>query len=600
MSQETGIPCTYRGCPYNGICIHKTHRQVQGSSARSIASQAVDAKNAKRKNFGSGSTPNSLYQFPSTSWPTISGPYVEAPNKRSNGASDSSNNVENIEHLDNDAKRRRTEILIADGPKFEYERNSFPDNIYRDTSLSHPVLQRLSSDQQSTSNPPRLQCPECRKADFKDKSKLTDHLRSHSRKRPFRCLNPGCHAKYKYKRDLQKHSKKCKPTRTTPSPPHFPSPARCRISNNSELQSQNTLQSEIRSLASVNPNDDLIEDSTPVQLQPPYGDSLTCVGTQETVQLSTQSWHTVPDLGEDARRVRDSRSERIKETILTINKVSRELDYGYEQQWEYYNNRRVQDMGEASGESWVKDLNTGGPDMANAHAAQLLLRSPAQHPPSPQSPPHHQYPNSYSHKVLNNADPQTQHSPQRESPFSSHAQSASAMDEGLIPFQLHPKNCPTQWNLEERAFQASNSHRLHQSVISAATRELNINNSSWIPSISPHHQSPPHQYQLPLHQFPNPFPYMTPNNVGLEPQHTPHKSPFLSKTSGDLMLPQLRPPDSLTQSSIDKVASQVLDVGGDIDYTMQDDCETFFSFCPSVAGAECRSIYCDGASNCQY
>ncbi|KAF8423755.1 hypothetical protein BGX38DRAFT_548426 [Terfezia claveryi] len=283
------------------MCIHKTHRQNQGSSAQSITSQAVDAKNAIHMNFGSGTTRNYLYQFSSTSQPTISGPHVKAPNKRSNGASGSSGSVENIEHLDDDAKRRRTESLIADGPKFEFERNSFPDNIYRYT-LSHPVLQSSSSDQQFTSNPPRLQCPICPKANFKDKSKLTDHLRSHSKEQPFRCPNPRCHAKYKYKRDLEKHSKKCKPTRTTPSPPHSPSPARYRVLNDSQLQSQNTPQSEIRSPAIAKPNDDIIEDSPPAQLQPPHGDPLTCVGTQETFQLSTQSWHTVPDLGEGARR----------------------------------------------------------------------------------------------------------------------------------------------------------------------------------------------------------------------------------------------------------------------------------------------------------
>jgi len=151
--------------------------QDQGSSALSRATaasqplQAPHVGNSNRRNLDSGRTSDSSYQLSWPSQPTTPGSHVKAPNRSSNGTSGSNSSVGGITHLNVDARRRTAEFL-EDGPKFEYERNSFPDNIYVNTPLPDTTLQSLTSSTSTPPNPPRLRCRECNKIGFKDKSKL--------------------------------------------------------------------------------------------------------------------------------------------------------------------------------------------------------------------------------------------------------------------------------------------------------------------------------------------------------------------------------------------------------------------------------------------
>ncbi|KAF8416829.1 hypothetical protein EV426DRAFT_721602 [Tirmania nivea] len=86
------------------------------------------------------------------------------------------------------------------GVPFEYLHNSLQQRN-RDASNQQPSS--------TSNNPPKLSCPFCQKTNFKDNSKLQDHLKTHSDERPFVC--PDCHSKYKFKRDLVEHCRKrCK------------------------------------------------------------------------------------------------------------------------------------------------------------------------------------------------------------------------------------------------------------------------------------------------------------------------------------------------------------------------------------------------------
>ena len=139
---------------------------AQSIAAAASPSQALTVENLNRRNVYSGSASSSSYPLPSTSQPTTAGSQVKAPNKRSR-ASGLNGSAESLRQLD---VYQRTATSIENGPKFEYERNIFPANVY--TTVPSPALQGLSWNQQPPPNPLGRECPYCGKSGFKDKSKL--------------------------------------------------------------------------------------------------------------------------------------------------------------------------------------------------------------------------------------------------------------------------------------------------------------------------------------------------------------------------------------------------------------------------------------------
>jgi len=183
----------------------------------------------------------------------------------------------------------------------------------------------------------------------------SDHMRSHSQERPFLCPEPRCPRDFKYERDKVKHEKTCEfkgqnggysqsqlslsdnyADNIAPPPPHPPPQAR-RVPNNTNSQSQHTPQSETRRPTVTNVNGGITRHpSSPLPPQSPHGGPLTGVGAQLAVQFGAQSLHPSLDLnlGEGARRVRDSRIERIGRSISNAIQASQQIDDDYERQQE--------------------------------------------------------------------------------------------------------------------------------------------------------------------------------------------------------------------------------------------------------------------------
>ncbi|KAF8416825.1 hypothetical protein EV426DRAFT_625399 [Tirmania nivea] len=173
---------------------------------------------------------------------------------------------------------------------------------------------------------------------------------------------------------------------------------------------------------------------------------------------------------------------------------------------------------------------------ANASAAQptSIAPSPAQNVqqpgpryssilPNPQAPPHCQYPRFYPHRVSNSVGPQSQQTPQSESPSSSNAHSPSATNENTNSFQLSTRNNPlnrsAQSNLGEGTSQAFyiNRHPPVQSVISVATQVLDVDDDSVAKRRFGFWPNP--SVEIPLD--PHHYPHGTSNCVIPQSQHSP-------------------------------------------------------------------------------
>ncbi|KAF8416828.1 hypothetical protein EV426DRAFT_625406 [Tirmania nivea] len=338
MAQEFCENCG--SCRCKGKCIPWTqdYQEHQQATVASDQPQALSFEKRLSISYhrnigGSGST---------TSYPTSSQSVRPTyTQQRDSDAIGSSGSALQLSQLGHGGKR----IVIHDQlqPRFkewlgenrvpgEYLRNSFPQ-------------QNTDAPGQKPTSTFRLQCPYCPNSQFRDRSRLDDHMRSHSEERPYLCHK--CLSKsYKRLRDLVEHLReRCRfrsesdaygaqRIHLSPRPSH--SRAIPRVPQSvPHHQSQNSYPHRISN--KVDPQSQYIHQNQR-GFPTTSGNAPSASARDENPALFqlTQSWPTPLDLGEEAWHMFANRRPRLENVISAATQVQQQVDDDINACWKLY------------------------------------------------------------------------------------------------------------------------------------------------------------------------------------------------------------------------------------------------------------------------